>query len=404
MDFSRPVVVTARPYYQSELTVYMANPELVTEFIQQNADNSERSGVFNIMWHFAEQKFQGVLDSMFAFDLAGVVRNVADYFKAIGWAFRYHLIYTVIFSVIKLALICIAGGAICRLAALQFARGEKPGLTEAMHYGFKRFIALFTAQLIPIAIIAFIGVLIFILGLITNIPWTGELIMAVSLPLALLGGALIALVAIGLLAGFNLMPPAIAYDGSDAFDAISRSFSYIYAKPWAFGFYSVLAAVYGAVCYMFVRFFAFLILFSSHKFLQLGVFTQAGSESGNKLNALWPEPDFMNLLTNPSRLTPNTWSQSVGAFLIYLCVLFIVGLVISFIISFYFSANTIIYSLLRKRVDNTALDDVYSQINPSDNEPFQAPKDQTPPKSQPVRQTRQHDKEFEENNQTTDNS
>jgi hypothetical protein len=35
-------------------------------------------------------------------------------------------------------------------------------------------------------------------------------------------------------------------------------------------------------------------------------------------------------------------------------------LVVSFIISFYFSANTIIYSLMRNRVDNTALDDIYA--------------------------------------------
>ena len=38
----------------------------------------------------------------------------------------------------------------------------------------------------------------------------------------------------------------------------------------------------------------------------------------------------------------------------------VVVLVVSYIISFYFSANTIIYSLMRKKVDNTALEDVYT--------------------------------------------
>ena len=43
--------------------------------------------------------------------------------------------------------------------------------------------------------------------------------------------------------------------------------------------------------------------------------------------------------------------------------LFVIGLVVSFIINFYFSANTIIYSLLRHKVDNTAFEDIYT---PSD--------------------------------------
>jgi hypothetical protein len=38
----------------------------------------------------------------------------------------------------------------------------------------------------------------------------------------------------------------------------------------------------------------------------------------------------------------------------------VIGLIVSFIMSFYFSANTIIYALMRNRVDNTALDDIYT--------------------------------------------
>ena len=41
-------------------------------------------------------------------------------------------------------------------------------------------------------------------------------------------------------------------------------------------------------------------------------------------------------------------------------VIIVVGLMVSYVISFYFSANTIIYALMRKRVDKTALDEVYT--------------------------------------------
>jgi hypothetical protein len=49
-----------------------------------------------------------------------------------------------------------------------------------------------------------------------------------------------------------------------------------------------------------------------------------------------------------------------------------VGLLVSFVISFYFSANTIIYALMRNKVDNTALDDIYTLASDTESEPFAA--------------------------------
>jgi len=61
-------------------------------------------------------------------------------------------------------------------------------------------------------------------------------------------------------------------------------------------------------------------------------------------------------------------------------VLAVVGLLASFVISFYFSANAIIYALMRNRVDNIALEDVYktpektqTKPNQADSEPEQEP-------------------------------
>ena len=36
----------------------------------------------------------------------------------------------------------------------------------------------------------------------------------------------------GTVGGFGLMYPTVAVEGSDSFDAISRSFSYVFARPW----------------------------------------------------------------------------------------------------------------------------------------------------------------------------
>ncbi len=350
----------------SELQKYLENPAGLRQFINQNKEfTKERKGVFSTLWNFSAAKFKGAVGSVFSLDIPGVAANITSYLKAVGWSLWYHPVYCIIFFIITLAVISISGGAICRIAALQFARGEKPGLTEALRFSVKRFTSFFTTPLAPIGIVVFIGLFIFLLGLIGNIPRVGEIIVGIGMPLALIAGALIAVILIGAAAGLNLMFPAVAYDGSDCFDAISRSFSYVYARPWRMGFYTAIAAIYGSICYTFVRVFAFLSLWITHWFLQAILWAENGTGDVNKLAAIWPKPEISTLLGSSKPLATN-WTESVAVFLVHLCVLIVVGLVVSFIISFYFSANTIIYSLMRSKVDNTAREEIYMNFDEAD--------------------------------------
>jgi len=388
MDFGK-TVVTDKEGKITELSAYISrgdNPDAaVKSHIAKFKEKGGSAGVFSTLWHFGSAKFHAALKGLFDLNFKGVKENITDYFKAVGWAMKYHYIYCLIFVVIKLAAISIAGGAICRIAALQFAQGEKPGLTESLHFSTKRFGSLFTAPLAPVGIIVFIGAFIFLLGLVGNIPWVGELTIAIGMPLALIAGALIAVILIGALAGFNLMFPAVAYDGSDCFDAISRSFSYVYARPWRMVFYTTIAAVYGAVCYAFVRLFAFLLLWITHCSLHLGLRVDSSTEGVDKLSAIWPKrPELWNLFGSSSSSGPAAanWAESLAAFLIYLSLLVVVGLVVSFIISFYFSANTVIYSLMRNKVDKTAIGDIcthFDEDEPVPNSDLSQPPEEQPP-------------------------
>jgi hypothetical protein len=169
----------------------------------------------------------------------------------------------------------------------------------------------------------------------------------------------IAAVLIGAVAGFNLLFPAVAYDGCECFDAFSRACGYVYYKPWRMAFYTAVAAVYGSICYVFVRFFIFLMLLGTYGSLEIGMFGKSG---GEKLARIWAKPDFVSLIGARPEATAN-WTEWFAAHFVHLCLLVVLGLVLSFIISFYFSANTIIYALIRNRADNTALDDVYTQVD-----------------------------------------
>ena len=109
-------------------------------------------------------------------------------------------------------------------------------------------------------------------------------------------------------------------------------------------------------------------------FLQFGL-------NNNKLAAIWPAPTFTKLVDLPNLAAAN-WSIQIAGVIVYLLLLAVVALLVSFIISFYFSANTIIYSLMRYKVDNTALEDIYMQFDEAEVEPTAnelLPREEPPP-------------------------
>jgi hypothetical protein len=367
MDWSRTVVVADRFVLMdaqgkptvlgqpTELDVYARSAASVPGFLAARRAEHQRAGVFGTLWHFGAGQFRRGLYSIFLLDSHGVLDSVANCVKALIWAFQYHPLYSIIFFMAVLAVLSLAGGALCRIAALEFARAQRASLAEALRFGIRRFASLFTAPLAPVVVILVFGlVLITLPGLAGNIPVVGELLVGLSLPLAVLAAGVVVVFLVGTVAGLNLMFPAVAYEDADCFDAMGRSFSYVYTGLWRLGFYTLVAVVYGAVCYVVVRFFAFLLLWVVYRFLQIGFFGH-----NEKLLQIWSGPLFDNFYGAVSA-TPHTWSVELGAWLVRFWITVVVGLVASFAISFYFSAHTIIYALMRNRVDKTPLDEVYT--------------------------------------------
>jgi hypothetical protein len=390
MDWSRTVIVA--PHYASalprraaagiaqgrgatELDIYLlADVGLKKNFIESRKDFTEskdvsRTGVFSTLWRFGTNEFHNGLYALLSWNTSGVVQSVTNGIHALAWAFQWHTIYSIAFFTVALVVLSLAGGAICRIAALQLARAETPGLMQAVRFSRRKLVSLLGAQIGPIVLIIVFGLPTILLGLVGNLPIAGPLLTGLLLPLSLVAGCAATVVLIGMIGGLSLMSPAMAYEDSDSFDAISRSFI-VYRDPWRMGFYTILAVVYGAVCYLFVRLFGFLLLWTTHRFLQIGFL-----ERNERLSAIWPEPTFANFL-GPAGAMPDAWSSWLAALLIRIWILAVIGLMVSFVISFYFSANTIIYALMRKRVDGTPLEDICTsrseaatEARPSETEP-----------------------------------
>jgi hypothetical protein len=325
-----------------------------------------RLGVFTSLWRFGSAQFNEATMSLFSPDpsnlldrFSTILAHVAMSSKGLFWAFRYHPLYSVVFFLLSGLILSFFAGAICRSAALEYGRGEKPGLLEVLGFSAQKFGSLISAPSLVVAIMFGAGVFVVLLGLLANIPWgIGPILLGLGLGPALIFGLFTVLLLIGTTAGANLMFPVIAFEGSDGYDAVSRSLRYVFSHPFWVLFYDLAAVIYGILCYLIVRLFAFLVLLTTYGLLRLGLYTAAGAE---RFDRLWSCPSYFFLIGPDG--APQGSAETVAYVLIRLTLLFVVGLVVAFVISFVCSANTIIYSLLRRHIDRVSTVKVHVKLD-----------------------------------------
>lgn len=132
--------------------------------------------------------------------------------------------------------------AIARHVALKLVGEESLGLFGALGYGAAKWPAAFNA-----AVFVLIGVIVLslpaaMLGLAMRSDW-GLAAVAVIWPLVLAGGIVLAILAIGLAAGWPLMAANVGVERGDAFQAISTAFSYVFQRPLHYVFYLAIAGI-----------------------------------------------------------------------------------------------------------------------------------------------------------------
>jgi len=247
------------------------------------------------------------------------------------------------------------GGAITRMAAVQFARDEQIGMRSALAFSGGRFLSYFSAPLLPIAGFGFFWALCLLGGLIGRIPVAGEAIVGLLwiVPLAL--GFLMALILIGVAVGWPLMLTTISVEGSDAFDGFSRAYSYIYNRPWHLLWYAIVAMMYGSAVIFFVSFMAWLIVYLA------GWSVAAGMGSQNTSALFQGAPELVggaDLLIKTDGGPLRTWVE-IGDKLVGIWLHVVAVLLVGFVYSYFWTVSTIVYLLLRQGDDGTDLDAVY---------------------------------------------
>jgi len=262
----------------------------------------------------------------------------------VDWA---EYIVLVVLVVGFLVIWSIIGGAITRSAALEFARDEKIGFKESLSFASKKFWSYFWSPITPALGVLFFSACNILGGLLGQVKYIGEIAVAIGFPLAIISGFLIIFIGIIGIIGFFLMFPAISAEGSDAFDAMSRAYSYVISKPKHFISLFLSIIICGTIFAFFVCLVACLVMQTS--------FYTVGFGMGQKFESI-REVISGGKATMASL---DLLSMKFTALMLMVYMALVKVAVGSLVVGFAGSASTIAYFLLRKDVDGTDINDVY---------------------------------------------
>ncbi len=222
----------------------------------------------------------------------------------------------------------IVGGAMTRIAAVRFARDESVPRCAALRFSVRNWQSYLYGPLLPMLAVGLFASLSGGVGWLHR-WWGAGGVMNYLGFIPLFCGLAIGLLLVLMAVSWPLMVAAISTEGSDGFDGLSRAFGYVMNRPWYFAFLVCLTHFVGWVMNALVH--------------GIAAIAWKMAEWSSDVSR---QPDF------------GVWSGLSGM------------IVSAVFVSFFWSATTVIYFLLRQADDGTPLDQVYIPGPPPVPEPL----------------------------------
>jgi hypothetical protein len=278
-----------------------------------------------------------------------------------AWLWDHHRVFLIVYLLLALVACSMVGGAIARMAAMHATRDDRITPREAARYVARRWGSFLLAPIVPVAMLAIAALLMALFGLLFNASGI-DVLGGLLFFLILLCGFLVAGTLLLTAAGIHMAYPATAIDGSDVFDALARAFNYVLNRPWRWLFHGLVALIHGAVCYLLLSLVLYLTVWAVQKGVGAWVMTQ--TELGvNRFEAILPSPGLGQLAYDIDYAGLDG-SARIAAFFVRCWMFLVIGLLSAFAISYYLSANTWIYLLLRRSADGVEIEDIV--VDPPD--------------------------------------
>ena len=228
--------------------------------------------------------------------------------------------------------------AIARYVALRLVDEEQPSFRDTLRFGTQKWPATFNSAAFVFFGIVALAIPGALLGLVMRFDW-GLAVVGVLWPLILLGAVVLAILGIGLAAGWPLMVAAVGVERGDSFQAISTAFSYLYQRPIHFAFYGFISCVLAVLGFFAAGLFAdTTVLFA----LWAGSFGMGHERTADVIGAMAKRGADPRWGIQALQFWTNSLRVLLG----------------SFGWGFFWSIAPAIYLLLRQSVDATELDEI----------------------------------------------
>ncbi len=255
----------------------------------------------------------------------------------------------------------IIGGAITRISAVEYAKDESLKMLDGVKFSLKKFWSYFWSPIVPAIGVVFFALCNVLIGFVGKLGAFGDIFLAFGFPLTLISSFMVAFVGIIGIIGLCLMFPTISAEGSDAFDAMSRAYSYVLSKPRRFFTYFFISSLYGIFCVVLVGASACFIVNIAFDTVGIGM----GQKFKDIIAAVNIKPDYCSIISASASdfkaglAGIDNWAERFVALSIVLCLMVVKTGVFGFALAYIGSAKTIVYFLLRKDVDETDISDIY---------------------------------------------
>lgn len=307
---------------------------------------------FATVTELAGRSFAGLTSAIMAISLGALMIHLGRLFidlPLVMWS--EYKTFSIVYGLIFVFVMAVGGGAIARMAAQNVASHQRVPVRQALRFAMTRWVRLFIAPLMPLLAVAVVAAIIMLMGVLMLVPVL-NIIGGMLYLVALLLGLLIAFLLIVYALAFLMVVPAMATEDCDGADAQQRAYGYVLSRPLHMVGYLLIALIGLTLGFFVVGLFATGVLNITPALY--GIWTE-----DNPAMAVTAVADIFGV----DRVSPEDvdarWHHVAAGWFINLWQTLIIGIVWAYVVSYFFSAATIVYLLMRRTCDGQDIEEIW---------------------------------------------
>lgn len=250
-----------------------------------------------------------------------------------------HPVIAIIFLPLIIIWTTLMGGAISRIAAMDFAQGVGLSWPQGMGYALGRWSSFAGAVLGPLALVYGLALTMAIGG------WALFSLNGVNVVggalwfLFLIAGAIATVIMLAMTFGGPMLVPAVACEGTDAIDAVQHAYSYVFAKPLRLLLYMAI---------LFVQLVALLVMVGAAVWLMVHIARHGAG--------VWVNADANRVIRGEDGLE-GAAAVAAGIVRFWTGIPLLLGA--AFAVSYFWCAATVLYLAMRRICDGQDMSEVW---------------------------------------------